>query len=94
MSNKIYRGDTIVIEHDAWINSQLSIARYYGGIIINNKGYRVARDGNLVLGILLKLYNIYGYKHLLNAFVKCCSVDKSYTTANEINNYLRLHIQP
>lgn len=32
------------IPYDSWINSQLSIARHYGGCVINGKSYRVDYD--------------------------------------------------
>jgi hypothetical protein len=31
--------ETIIYPNEYWMNSQLSIARYYGGCIINDKGY-------------------------------------------------------
>jgi hypothetical protein len=38
------------IPYDVWINSQLSIARYYGAITINSKHYVVEKEtGDLVI---------------------------------------------
>jgi hypothetical protein len=38
------------IPHSHWINSQLSIARFYGAITINNKKYIVEKEtGDLVI---------------------------------------------
>ena len=32
------------IPYDVWANSQLSIAKYYGGCKLNNKSYRLDYD--------------------------------------------------
>lgn len=32
------------IPYDSWINSQLSIARHYGGCVLNGKKYRLDFD--------------------------------------------------
>jgi hypothetical protein len=34
------------IPYEAWINSQLSIARFYGGISVNGKRYVIDRETN------------------------------------------------
>ena len=38
----------IIYEKEAWLNSQLSVARFYGGININGQGFKVVRGGQLV----------------------------------------------
>ena len=38
----------IVIEREAWINSQLSLARFTGGVVLNGKEYLVMGYGDLV----------------------------------------------
>jgi hypothetical protein len=38
--------ETIIYPEEYWMNSQLSIARHYGGCIINDKGYIIVnKDG-------------------------------------------------
>ena len=32
------------IPYDIWVNSQLSIAKYYGGIKVNQKSYKLDYD--------------------------------------------------
>lgn len=34
------------IPYQSWINSQLSIARFYGGIILNGKRYIIEKETN------------------------------------------------
>ena len=33
--------NTIIMTEEYWANSQFSVARYYGGIIINGKSYKI-----------------------------------------------------
>jgi hypothetical protein len=43
------------IPYAFWINSQLSIARFYGGITVNNKHYVIDRETNdLVIAVRRK----------------------------------------
>ena len=43
------------ILYAAWINSQLSIARHYGGIKLNEKDYLIEKEtGDLVLAYMVK----------------------------------------
>ncbi len=34
------------IPYQSWINSQLSVARFYGGIVLNGKRYVIDRETN------------------------------------------------
>lgn len=55
----------VIIEHDVWINSQLSIARHYGGIVINNEQfYILPPNGDLVNAKYVKLYRQLGREKL------------------------------
>lgn len=55
-----------VIEKDVWLNSQLSIARFYGGIKIDGKEYNVVSpSGDLVRKDYLPLYKKLGRDKLL-----------------------------
>ena len=41
--------NAILIEEGYWVNSQLSIARYYGGININEKSYKIVNKNGCTL---------------------------------------------
>ena len=49
----------ILMTKESWLNSQLSIARYYGGIKINGKEY-VVEDTDLILKSWLPVYKTLG----------------------------------
>lgn len=51
----------LIMAKDFWINSQLSIARFYGGISINGKEYRIVKGSDdLVLKSLMPAYKKLG----------------------------------
>jgi len=51
----------LIMAKDFWINSQLSIARFYGGISINGKEYRIVKGSDdLVLKSLMPAYRKLG----------------------------------
>lgn len=51
----------LIMAKDFWINSQLSIARFYGGIIISGKEYRIVKGSDdLVLKSLMPAYRKLG----------------------------------
>ena len=51
----------LIMAKDFWINSQLSIARFYGGISINGKEYRIVKGSDdLVLVSLIPSYKKLG----------------------------------
>ena len=55
----------IIIDKDVWLNSQLSIARYYGGANINGEPYQILPpDGDLVNAKYAKFYRQLGRKKL------------------------------
>ena len=55
----------IIIDKDVWLNSQLSIARYYGGININGRAYMVVPPLNdLVRADYARAYRKLGKKKL------------------------------
>lgn len=56
---------SIIIPECEWINSQLSIARYTGAVIINEKEYRVCGDSHdLVRKDYVALYKKIGRRKL------------------------------
>lgn len=55
----------IIMERDVWMNSQLSIARYYGGATINGEQYQILPpEGDLVNAKYAKLYRELGREKL------------------------------
>ena len=51
----------LIMAKDFWINSQLSIARFYGGISISGKEYRIVKGSDdLVLKSLMLAYRKLG----------------------------------
>lgn len=63
--------ETILIPYDYWINSQLSIARHYGGIKINGKQYIImGQTLDLVRNDWAGVYNRLGRGKLLELLEK------------------------
>ena len=52
--------DTILIPKEHWLNSQLSIARRYGGININGERFIVTDNLDLLNTKYLSLYKFFG----------------------------------
>jgi hypothetical protein len=52
----------ICMDEEYWGNSQLSVARYYGGIIINSIKYKIVNKHGITLGELSDI----GSKHYVN----------------------------
>jgi len=51
----------LIMAKDFWLNSQLSIARFYGGISINGKEYHIVKGSDdLVLKSLMPAYRKLG----------------------------------
>lgn len=40
------------IPYAHWINSQLSVARFYGGIVLNNSRYIIEKDTNDLVKVI------------------------------------------
>lgn len=57
----------IIYEKEAWLNSQLSIARFYGGININGQGFKVVRGGQLVRDDFVGVVNSLGVDIVVRA---------------------------
>ena len=75
---------------ETWSKSQLSIARFYGGIIVNGKQYVIAEDGNLVYEKIYSLYKRYGAKVLV------CAIKDSYNnegvkSISQLSQYCKIH---
>lgn len=59
----------ILAEEKAWVNSQLSVARHFGGLRINGQQFCVMRNGDLLNMDFYKYYNKLGaerFKEILD----------------------------
>ena len=78
MSNEV-----IIIAYDYWINSQMSIARFYGGMTLNGNVYRILGDKHdLVRNDWCKVYEKLGRD-------KTIELIKSHTTLKEAKALLK-----
>ncbi len=56
----------LIMAKDFWLNSQLSIARFYGGISISGKEYRIVKiSEDLVLKSLIPAYKKLGRDRII-----------------------------
>jgi hypothetical protein len=62
--------ETVIITKEYWLNSQLSIARFYGGIKIDGQSFIiVGNDKDLIREDWVKVYKKYGREKTIE-FVK------------------------
>ncbi len=62
----------VVIDYHYWINSQMSVARHFGGICINGKTYIIhKRTLDLVREDWMKVYKRAGAEETLRLAVEC-----------------------
>ena len=84
----------ILMTKESWLNSQLSIARYYGGIKINGKEY-VVEDTDLILKSWLPVYKTLGRDKTIGLIKNGTTLDVAKQMCEQLkamreNNQLKL----
>ena len=73
----------ILITREFWLNSQLSIARIYGGIKLNGKEY-VVEDTDLILKSWLPVYKTLGRDKTIGLIKNGTTLDVAKLTCEQL----------